>query len=177
MDGKAQKLILSDLHILATMQRTTNALVIDPPISERQLQPASVELRLDQVMTTRGGKQIDLADWPNGYPLRPRQFLLASTIEAVRIPTDLVAQVNGKSTWGRKGLTVHVTAGFIDPGFQGQITLELANLSNESIVLEPGSRICQLVFFQMTSPARRPYGHPELGSHYQYQVGVTPAAG
>lgn len=169
-------MILSDLDIVSAMQRTTNALMIDPPVDNGRVQPASVELLLDDVLSTRAGKEIKLADWPNGYPLRPRQFLLASTVESVRIPTDLVAQVNGKSTWGRKGLTVHVTAGFIDPGFQGQITLELANLSSENIILKPGDRICQLVFFQMTSPAERPYGHPELGSHYQYQVGVTPAA-
>lgn len=172
-----QPVILSDWDIVSAMQRTTNALTIDPPVNQRLVQPASVELLLDNTLMTRAGKEIDLLKWPNGYPMRPREFLLGSTIETVRIPTDLVAQVNGKSTWGRKGLTVHVTAGFIDPGFQGQITLELANLSSESIIIKPGARICQLVFFQMTSPARRPYGHPELGSHYQYQVGVTPAVG
>lgn len=167
-------MILSDQDIRAAMQRMENPLIIDPPVNQRLVQPASVELLLDNTLTSRGGREIDLLKWPNGYPMRPREFLLGSTIETVHIPTDLVAQVNGKSTWGRRGLIVHVTAGFIDPGFQGQITLELANLSSESIVLKPGARICQLVFFQLTSPAERPYGHPQLGSHYQGQRGPTP---
>jgi dCTP deaminase len=103
----------------------------------------------------------------------PDQFLLASTVQEVWMPDDLVAQVNGKSSLGRLGMTVHITAGFIDPGFRGTVTLELKNLSHSVITLRPGMPICQLVFFQMTSPADRPYGSEGLGSHYQGQIGVT----
>jgi dCTP deaminase len=174
-------MILSDRDIRAAMQRLENALVIDPVLNQRRMQPASVELLLDPVISTRKGKKTDLGirnasgglHWPHGYPMRPGQFLLASTVEKVHIPTDMCAQVNGKSSWGRLGLTVHVTAGFIDPGFKGRITLELANLSEETITLKPHLPICQLVFMPLSSPAERPYGHKDLGSHYQGQTGVT----
>jgi len=106
--------------------------------------------------------------------LKPGEFVLGTTIEEVSIPTDLVGQVSGKSTWARRGLIVE-NAGYIDPGFRGQITLELKNVGHESIRLTAGDPICQLVMMQLTSPAERPYGSEGLGSHYMHQRGATPA--
>jgi dCTP deaminase len=101
--------------------------------------------------------------------LFPRDFCLATTEEYIRVPDDLVARVEGKSSLGRLGLTCHATAGFIDPGFEGRITLELYNMNPNPIVLRPGRAICQLSFMTLTEPAERPYGHPDLGSKYQGQ--------
>lgn len=103
----------------------------------------------------------------------PAEFMLGHTFETITIPNDVVAQVNGKSSLARLGLQVHSTAGFIDPGFRGQITLELKNLSKQPIWLKAGQRIAQLAFFLTNRPVDRPYGHPDLGSHYQDQVGPT----
>jgi len=107
----------------------------------------------------------------------PDEFILGHTVETVKIPRDICAQVNGKSSLGRMGIQVHATAGFIDPGFVGQITLELKNMSKQPIWLKPGMRIAQLVFFMTVSAADRPYGHPELHSHYQGQTGAVRARG
>lgn len=168
------RVILSDRDIRVAMARLENALIVDPAVPDRAFQPASLELHMD------GTTYVPATDRYHGpYPvdskgvLEPGDFVLASTMETVRIPTDLVAQVNGKSSWARKGLIVHTTAGFIDPGFRGQITLELKNLGERAIKIPVGAPICQLVFFQMTSPALRPYGSKGLGSRYQDQKGVT----
>jgi dCTP deaminase len=104
------------------------------------------------------------------FVLHPGEFALGSTIERVRIPPDLVARVEGRSSFGRLAVVVHATAGFIDPGFEGQITLELSNLGRCAVLLYPGTRISQVVFHTMTSPAERPYG-PARGSKYHGQVG------
>lgn len=109
--------------------------------------------------------------------LRPGEFALATTAETVRIPNDLAARVEGKSSLGRLGLSVHITAGFIDAGFNGQITLELKNETPYTMILEVGMPIAQLCFYELTAPAEHPYGSPGLGSHYQDQVGVTPSRG
>jgi dCTP deaminase len=106
-------------------------------------------------------------DW---YKLEPGDFILACTNEIVRLPNDIVARVEGKSSIGRVGLAVHITAGFIDPGFEGQVTLEIANLAPWSIMLRPGMRIAQIAFQQTTSAAKVPYG--KVG-HYQGQSGPT----
>lgn len=171
-------MILSDRDIRAAMQRLENPLIIDPGFAPERLQPASLEL------TMAGTTYSPLRDREYGpYPLgslgvlEPGDFVLGHTAETVHIPTDLVAQVNGKSSWARKGLIVHTTAGFIDPGFRGQITLEFKNLGEQVIKIPVGAPICQLVFFQMTSPAERPYGSVGLGSHYQGQRGPTPSRG
>lgn len=179
-------MILSDRDIQAAMARLENPLIVDPPFHKDRLQPASLELTLaDEILVSVQGSQ-DLVltsftelyeTWnhgPWGY-LNPGDFWLATTVETVQIPTDLVAQVNGKSSHARRGLVVHQTAGFIDPGFKGQITLELSNASMNGIKLTRGMAICQLVFMQMTSPAQRPYGSAGLGSHYQGQQGPTPS--
>jgi dCTP deaminase len=157
-------------------------LVIEPlDDPEHQIQPASVDLRLGDVQRY----QIPLAPgfkvnglpwyWSDPGVLEVGAFTLATTLERVRIPADLVAQVNGKSSLGRKGLSVHITAGFIDPGFEGQITLELHNCSATPIILKPGMYICQLVVQKLLSPCERPYGDPSRKSRYQGQVGVTPS--
>lgn len=151
-------------------------LVVDPAPPDSAFQPASLELRLAEAMT-----------------LQPGEFRLGHTLEKIGIPDHLVGQVNGKSSLGRLGLLVHATAGFVDPGFAGQLTLELKNLTPSQLEvdraaegsrhLEPGKPIqlekhqpvCQLVLFGVLGTVLRPYGHPELGSHYQGQSGTTPS--
>jgi dCTP deaminase len=103
--------------------------------------------------------------------LHPGEFGLGSTIEAVVIPHDLVATVDGRSSIGRLAVVVHATAGFIDPGFEGQITLELSNIGPIPVKLYPGMRVAQLVFHELKSPAEMPYGSAERGSSYQGQRG------
>lgn len=134
---------------------------VTPLTSQFQFQPASLELHL-------GG------DEPLFMP--PGHFVLAHTLETVSIGAYHVAQVNGKSSWGRLGILVHATAGFVDPGFRGQITLELKNLHHDkAVVLPAGAAICQLVFSTLNSPPSRLYGDPGLRSHYQNQTGTTPS--
>lgn len=191
-------MILSDRDILAATQRLENPLIIDPPFRRQRLQPASLELTLAadvkfQKVTFKRDKYGNryryvtwnpmtlCVDHPNcsashNILLQPGNFWLASTREKIRIPTDLAAQVNGKSSLGRLGLVIHQTAGFIDPGFWGTVTLELSNVSAKPIRLTVGMAICQLVFHRLTSPAERPYGHEDLGSHYQGQDGATVSA-
>jgi dCTP deaminase len=107
--------------------------------------------------------------------VQSRAFLLGSTLERVTVPDDVVGRLEGRSSLGRIGIVVHSTAGFIDPGFDGHITLEISNLANIPIALYPGMRIAQLSFIQMTTPAERPYGARELGSKYQGQAEPTPS--
>jgi dCTP deaminase len=109
------------------------------------------------------------------FMLHPGEFVLGSTLERVGVPTDLVARVEGKSSLGRLGLVIHSTAGFIDAGFDGHVTLELANLANLPITLYPGMKIGQISFIKMTSPAEKPYGSGAKGSKYQGQRGPTPS--
>lgn len=187
-------MILSDRDIRAALQRLENPLIVDPGFDPRRLQPASLELTLgtDILVEQQGYKYVSAGgsgrwlvsdiDWTpevigdDGFEMEPNEFILASTVEMIRVPTDMVAQVNGKSSWARQGLICHTMAGFIDPGFKGTVTLELKNVSRKPIRLLPGVPICQLVFTQLTSPAERPYGSTGLGSHYQNQKGVTPSA-
>ena len=106
----------------------------------------------------------------DAFTMHPGDFALGSTLETVAIPADLVGQVDGRSSVGRLAVVVHATAGLIDPGFTGQITLELSNIGRIPVRLYPGLRICQIVLVRMTSPAERPYGH-ERGSSYKAQSG------
>ncbi len=179
-------MILSDRDLRARLNE--GDLVIDPIEDlELQLQPASVDLRLGsefrvykpaQVAFLDPGEagQIEAATEPvlvkDGDPfvLHPGAFALGTTVERVSIPPDLVGQVDGRSSIGRLAIVVHATAGFIDPGFEGQITLELGNIGSVPVRLYPGMRVAQLVVYQMTSAAERPYG-PARGSHYQGQRG------
>lgn len=151
------------------------------PFVDGHVQPASIDLTLDDQFiiwqddgtdTRKQGRFTGI----DGIDIEPGQFMLGTVFELVTVPTHLVGQINGRSSWARKGLIVHTTAGFIDPGFTGQITLELANVGNETLWIPVGERICQLVLTQLTSPAEHPYGSPRLGSHYQGQTGVTASA-
>ena len=152
------------------------------------LQPASVDLRLGRsfrVFENHKVTAIDLADPPSGltekvevrpdesFVIHPGEFVLGRTEEHVELADDLVARIEGKSSLGRLGLIVHATAGFVDPGFKGTLTLEITNLTRVPIVLWPGKPIAQLSFIGLDRPAERPYGHPELGSHYHGQVEAT----
>jgi dCTP deaminase len=150
------------------------------PWRDEHVQPASIDLRLgDQfIIWVDDGNgvmkklKVNVID---GITIEPGQFMLGTTFETVNIPDDLTGQATGRSSWARKGLIIE-NAGFIDPGFTGQITLELSNIGHETLWLSVGERICQLVLTQLTSPAETPYGTPGLGSHYQGQQGVTASA-
>ncbi len=107
------------------------------------------------------------------FVLHPGEFVLGYTLETVTLPDDLAARVEGKSSLGRLGLLTHATAGFVDPGFSGHVTLELSNVATLPIILYPGMKIGQLCFFRLSSPAENPYGSAAYGSHYQGQRGPT----
>lgn len=148
------------------------------PWSPEYIQPASYELHLAptvRLMWIEGHPEADVGLMVMGLLLQPDQFLLAHTVETVKLPSHLAAQVSGKSSLGRLGLVVHKTAGWIDPGFEGTIVLEMRNFGHEPIVLSPYMPIAQLIFMRLVSPCERPYGSDGLGSHYQGQTGVTPS--
>jgi len=111
----------------------------------------------------------------DAFILHPGEFVLGSTSERVTLPDDLVARIEGKSSLGRLGLLIHSTAGFVDAGFSGHITLELSNVANLPITLYPGMKIGQVSFLRMTTPADVPYGSARVGSKYQGQRGPTPS--
>ncbi len=158
------------------------------PWDEALVQPASVDLRLGdsfRVFHNHRASAIDLRDPPQHlteevkvtgdepFVIHPGEFALGRTREWVELPDDIVARIEGKSSLGRLGLIVHATAGFCDPGWKGTLTLELANLTRVPILLYHGLAIAQLSFMALDVPAERPYGHEELGSHYQGQVDAT----
>jgi dCTP deaminase len=107
------------------------------------------------------------------FAIHPGEFVLGRTLERVKIPEDVVARIEGKSSLGRLGLIVHATAGFVDPGFEGTLTLEITNLTRVPIMLYAGLLIAQLSFMALDAPAEQPYGSAELGSHYQGQTAAT----
>lgn len=166
-------MILSDADICYELDG--GQLFIEP-LMPRSLQPASYEVHLKDAATRSSNEFIEMegveAQPPVSWYLEADEFALGCTIEKLTVPRHLCAQVNGKSSLGRLGLLVHATAGYIDPGFSGQITLELKNISNHTIVLTEGMAVAQLVFHQLRQPAERVYGHPDLGSHYQGQEGI-----
>jgi dCTP deaminase len=158
------------------------------PWDPLMVQPASVDLKLGtsfRVFHNHRIQVIDLADPPTGltervevdteepFVIHPGEFVLGRTEEHVAIPDDVVARIEGKSSLGRLGLIVHATAGFVDPGFSGTLTLEITNFNSVPIVLRPGLPIAQLSFMTLDRAAERPYGHPDLGSHYHGQVEAT----
>ena len=158
------------------------------PWDETLVQPASVDLRLGdsfRVFHNHRASAIDLRDPPQHlteevkvtgdepFVIHPGEFALGRTMEWVELPDDIVARIEGKSSLGRLGLIVHATAGFCDPGWKGTLTLELANLTRVPIRLYHGLAIAQLSFMALDAPAERPYGHEDLGSHYQGQVDAT----
>ena len=156
----------------AIKQAVRNGRIIIEPYSELLVQPASYELRLGNSIVywdERGHSQAKNIDQ---YVILPDKFVLFTTIERVELPYDIAARVEGKSSLGRRGLLVHCTAGWIDNGFKGEITLEFKNLGPEPITVQAGKRIAQLCFYQTTG-AVAPYGSVGLGSQYQNQSGAT----
>lgn len=180
-------MILSDRELRAALE--CGSLIIDPAPADDAIQPASIELHLDlsggalrpvRGVTTHLIKGVKAApatahDSCIGGVLRlaPGDCALVTTRERVVIPAGLVAQVAGKSSLARLFLIVHTTAGWIDPGFPGQITLELVNHSPQTLTLDDGIKVAQLVVMRLTSAALRPYGSDGLKSRYQNQVGAT----
>jgi dCTP deaminase len=174
-------MVLSDSDIIDRIEH--GSLEIEP-YSMDNVEPASVDLRLGsdfKKALPRSSRSIDTADatgneiqWyetDGTIEIAPGDFVLATTYESVTIPTDLVAEVTGRSSLGRLGVSIHQTAGFIDPGFCGEITLELSNHGPVPLTFHEGQRICQIVFTELSSEAREPYGHD--GSQYQNQSGAT----
>jgi dCTP deaminase len=152
------------------------------------VQPSSVDVRLDRffrLFDNHKYQHIDPAmdqpdltrlvevDSTEAFVLHPGEFVLGATFEVVSLPDDVAARLEGKSSLGRLGLLTHSTAGFIDPGFSGHVTLELSNVATLPITLWPGMKIGQLCFFRLTSPAEHPYGSEKYGSRYQGQRGPT----
>lgn len=169
---------LSDTDIREYLTR--RSLRIEPQPTGSDIQPASVELHLDdKIIANPVGKTHPsirkVLEDGYVYPLLPGESILASTVEKVTVPPDLVGEVWGKSSLARIFLQVHCTAGYIDPGFIGKITLELTNLSNEIVELRKGMKIAQIAFDELRTPATLAYGNPALGSHYQYQDSVQQA--
>jgi len=158
------------------------------PWDPGMVQPASVDIRLGRsfrVFHNHRTSAIDLrrpptnltehveVDGDDAFVIHPGEFVLGRTEEWVSIPDDIVARIEGKSSLGRLGLIVHATAGFVDPGFEGTLTLEITNLTRVPIKLYAGLPIAQLSFMALDAAALRPYGHPDLGSHYHGQVDAT----
>lgn len=151
-------------------------ITLDPPPEDQAYQPASVDLRLGRSFRSEDGQEceVPMTGEFNAIVIGPGECALACTRECVGLPADIVGRVEGKSSWGRCFLMVHSTAGFIDPGFCGQITLELKNLGSRPVVVPLGTYIAQISFQYLDQPAARPYGCEALGSHYQNQLGATP---
>lgn len=180
-------MLLNDRDIFAAQKNGEFSL---DPWTPKMVQPASIDVRLDKYFRIFNNRkytyvdpsedQEDLTEMfevPAGEPwiLHPGEFVLGSTWEYVKLGPTLAARLEGKSSLGRLGILTHSTAGFIDPGFQGHITLELSNISPLPVKLWPGMKIGQMCFFQLSSPAEHPYGSSAAGSHYQGQRGPTPS--
>jgi dCTP deaminase len=179
--------LLSDRDIRAELAAERVTL---EPFDESMIQPSSIDVRLDRFFRTFENHRYPHIDPAEDQPdltrmvepfgdepfiLHPGEFVLGSTYEVVSLPDDVAARLEGKSSLGRLGLLTHSTAGFIDPGFSGHVTLELANVANLPIKLWPGMKIGQLCFFRLSSPAEHPYGSEKYGSRYQGQRGPTPS--
>ena len=180
-------MLLSDRDIRAAIEAGRVAL---DPYDPDMVQPSSVDVRIDRyfrVFENHRYPHIDPAveqaeltrlvepDGDEPFILHPGEFVLGSTYEVVTLPDDVSARLEGKSSLGRLGLLTHSTAGFIDAGFSGHVTLELSNVATLPIKLWPGMKIGQLCFFRLTSPAEAPYGSGAQGSRYQGQRGPTPS--
>jgi dCTP deaminase len=178
-------MILSDRSILEEIK--AGRIEIDP-FDEACVQPSSVDLHVDRKFRTFHNARYPFIDVKKEMPeltelvevegnnpfiLHPGEFVLGSTQERVRLPDDLVARLEGKSSLGRLGLLIHSTAGYVDPGWDGYLTLELSNVANLPITIYPGMKIGQISFFRLSSAAERPYGSRERGSKYQGQRGPT----
>jgi len=179
-------MILSDADILDRLEGGDHVVEpLDDP--DLQVQPASVDLRLGaeflefqhaNIPCIHPNAEVEVEDYvretvvapDEEFILHPGDFVLGTTHERVEIPDDLIAHVQGRSSLGRLAVVVHATAGVVDPGYRGQITLELSNLGTAPVALTPGMRISQLIFTELRTPAKRPYGN-ERGSKYQDQAG------
>ncbi len=185
--GRFLRMLLSDRDIRVEIDK--GRVVLDPYDADL-VQPSSVDVRMDRffrVFENHRYPHIDPAEEqpdltrlvePDGnepFILHPGEFVLASTYEVITLPDDIAARLEGKSSLGRLGLLTHSTAGFIDPGFSGHVTLELSNVATLPIKLWPGMKIGQLCFFRLSSPAEHPYGSGVYGSRYQDQRGPTPS--
>jgi dCTP deaminase len=180
-------MVLSDKSI---REEIDQGRIVISPLDSSDIQPASVDLHLDRkvlVFTNSRQPYIDvkeslenlteLVEIQDGSPfiLHPGEFVLGSTVEHIELPEDLVARLEGKSSLGRIGLVIHSTAGFVDPGWKGHLTLELSNLARLPITLYYGMKIGQISFLQLTTPSERLYGSESLGSKYQGQTDPTPS--
>jgi dCTP deaminase len=179
--------ILSDRTIREDL--AAGRIVIDP-LDEACIQPSSVDLHIDRYFRVFLNHTMGLIDVKQNledltqlveigeddtFILHPGEFVLGSTLERVGLPNDLVARLEGKSSLGRLGLLIHSTAGFVDAGWDGQLTLELSNVANLPITLYPGMKIGQISFIRMTTEADHPYGSTSVGSKYQGQRGPIPS--
>ena len=178
-------MLLSDRDI---RQEIDNERIVLDPWDEAMVQPSSVDVRLDRLFRLFDNHKYPHIDPSIDQPeltrlvevapdepfvLHPGEFVLGATYEVVTLPDDIAARLEGKSSLGRLGLLTHSTAGFIDPGFSGHVTLELSNVATLPITLWPGMKIGQLCFFRLSSPAEHPYGSERYGSRYQGQRGPT----
>ena len=178
-------MLLSDRDIRSELD--SGRIGLDP-LDLDMVQPSSVDVHLDRffrLFDNHKYQHIDPAmdqpdltrlvevDSTEAFVLHPGEFVLGATFEVVSLPDDVAARLEGKSSLGRLGLLTHSTAGFIDPGFSGHVTLELSNVATLPITLWPGMKIGQLCFFRLTSPAEHPYGSEKYGSRYQGQRGPT----
>lgn len=185
--ARVGRVLLSDRDLRKELE--AGRLLIEP-YDPAMLQPSSIDVRLDRYFrvfdntkythidpSLRQDELTSLVEQSGDDPfvLHPGEFVLGSTFERVTLPDDLAGRLEGKSSLGRLGLLTHSTAGFIDPGFNGHITLELSNVANLPITLWPGMKIGQLCLFQLTSAAEHPYGSARAGSRYQGQRGPTPS--
>jgi dCTP deaminase len=179
--------ILSDRSIRAALD--DGSIIIEPLLDEA-VQPSSVDLRVDRYFRVFRNDttpyidpkqaQEDLTELvevsgDGAFILHPGEFVLGSTLERVKLPDDVVARLEGKSSLGRLGLLIHSTAGFVDSGWDGHLTLELSNVANLPIAIYPGMRIGQISFLRMTEAAESPYGSKSTRSKYQGQKGPTPS--
>ena len=180
-------MLLSDRDILSEIDAKRVAL---EPFDAAMVQPSSIDVRLDRIFRVFENHRYPHIDPAEDQPdltrqveptddepfiLHPGEFVLVSTYEMVSLPDDVAARLEGKSSLGRLGLLTHSTAGFIDPGFSGHVTLELSNAATLPIKLWPEMKIGQLCFFRLSSPAEHPYGSQKYGSRYQGQRGPTPS--
>ena len=178
-------MVLSDHTIKEEI--AAGRLVFDP-YDEELVQPSSVDMRVDRTFRVFNNSRYPFIDVrkpmenltelvtvgdDEPFVLHPGEFVLGQTLERVRLPDDLVARLEGKSSLGRLGLLIHSTAGYVDPGWNGYLTLELSNVANLPITIYPGMKIGQISFFRLTTPADAPYGSNEAGSKYQGQRGPT----
>jgi dCTP deaminase len=183
--GSLAGMLLSDRDIKAELSSGRIGL---EPLDLEMVQPSSVDVRLDQFFRLFDNHKYPFIDPAEDQPdltrlveakpgepfiLHPGEFVLGSTYERVTLPDDIAARLEGKSSLGRLGLLTHSTAGFVDPGFTGHVTLELSNVATLPIKLWPGMKIGQLCFMRLTSPTEQPYGSSTYASRYQGQRGPT----